>query len=221
MLLKRSPTLAGRLDQRPMFVFEEALKLVLWSDLVYECSVEDGAPGLTESDREGLQPEACGPQAPQPADSGAGRKAERPAGQSPEPASSPQPGVPHWHSSMPCFLPAYLPEVLGTCCGDQTCVAPCCQVGVEASGEQSEGRGGESPQSALVSARSRATDDTASSQAGEEGSKEGSAAPTTPRRSKLRPSLFPKPKKPHVVVKVGRRSSCCPRSLLPSLRGCG
>ena len=122
-LLKRSPTLAGRLDQRPMFVFGEALKLVLWSDLVYECSVEDGAPGLTESAREGLQPEACGPKAPQPADSGAGREAERPAGQLPEPASSPQPGVPHWHC-MPCSLPAYLPELLVTCCGGQTRVAP-------------------------------------------------------------------------------------------------
>ena len=71
-----------------------------------------------------------------------------------------------------------------------------------------------------MTARSRATDDTASSQAGEEG-KEGSAPPTTPRRSTFRPSLFPKPKKPHVVVKVGRRSSCCLRSPLPPLTGRG
>ena len=133
-LLKRSPTLAGRLDQQPMFVFEEALKLVLWSDLVYDCSVEDGAPGLTESDRAGLQPWGCPrPQAPQPADSGAGCDAERRAGKPPEPASSPQPAVSHW-PRMPRSLPALPLEVLVTCIAGQTPVASAVRWAITAPG---------------------------------------------------------------------------------------
>lgn len=65
-LLKRSPTMGPRLQDKPMFCFETALKMLLWSDLVYEYASDKGAPGLAAPVRAELQAEvdACGGKAP-------------------------------------------------------------------------------------------------------------------------------------------------------------
>ena len=45
-MLKHSPGMEARLRTMPLFCMETALKLLLWSDVVYECVVEqDGTLG--------------------------------------------------------------------------------------------------------------------------------------------------------------------------------
>jgi len=43
-MLKHSPGMEARLRSMPMFCMESALKLLLWSDLVYKCVVESDSP---------------------------------------------------------------------------------------------------------------------------------------------------------------------------------
>ena len=43
-MLKHSPGMEARLRNMPMFCMETALKLLLWSDVVYECVVEPHGP---------------------------------------------------------------------------------------------------------------------------------------------------------------------------------
>ena len=43
-MLKHSPGMEARLRNMPLFCVETALKLLLWSDVVYECVVDQDGP---------------------------------------------------------------------------------------------------------------------------------------------------------------------------------
>ena len=43
-MLKHSPGMDARLRNMPLFCMETALKLLLWSDVAYECVVEPDGP---------------------------------------------------------------------------------------------------------------------------------------------------------------------------------
>lgn len=54
-LLLRSPTMGPHLHEKPLFCFETALKLLLWSDVVYDGSEGELNPGLAGTVRADLE----------------------------------------------------------------------------------------------------------------------------------------------------------------------